>query len=288
MVTHWTSPPKRLVLLLLFFCFPASARGVEFIVTPASLVQGEPAMITLKDVSVSDIRTASFDGKRAALFLYRGKPTAIVGIDISASSGKHRFSVTLADGRTLQEAITVTPRRKLTAPFTIPEKLGGNTKAAQDALVKTLVKENAAFAMVNATPLPFWSETFDFPVASPVVTDAFGYLRETGHYSIPHKGTDFHADIGTPIYAINAGVVRLVRAFTVYGKTIAIDHGGGVVSLSLHLSKIAVKEGQKVKKGELIGFSGESGYALSPHLHLSVRVGGVSVDPMKFFTLFRQ
>ena len=87
--------------------------------------------------------------------------------------------------------------------------------------------------------------------------------------------------------AMNAGVVSLAREFRVYGKTIVIDHGLGLQSIYMHLSNFKVKAGQQVKKGEPIGLSGSTGYALEPHLHVSVHIGGVSVDPVEFLGLFK-
>ena len=85
---------------------------------------------------------------------------------------------------------------------------------------------------------------------------------------------------------MNRGVVRLAKTFRNYGKTIVVDHGLGVMTFSMHLSKIYVGAGELVKKGQLIGLSGETGYAAKPHLHLTVRIGGISVDPVVFLDFF--
>ena len=84
---------------------------------------------------------------------------------------------------------------------------------------------------------------------------------------------------------MNSGIVRIAHRYSDYGGTIVIDHGQGVQTFYMHMSKLKVKPGQKVKRGQLIGLSGDTGYALGPHLHLTVRVHDVSVDPQLFMDL---
>ena len=87
--------------------------------------------------------------------------------------------------------------------------------------------------------------------------------------------------------AINGGIVRKAYFDSVFGKSVVVDHGQGIFSLYLHLNEIRVKEGDQIKKGHLIGTVGQTGYAISPHLHLSVKISGVSVDPLKFVSSFK-
>jgi murein DD-endopeptidase MepM/ murein hydrolase activator NlpD len=136
-----------------------------------------------------------------------------------------------------------------------------------------------------------WKSSFSYPLIATTskgltVTDPYGYNRKTGENTITHKGTDFRALKGTPVYAINRGVVRTAKLYTVYGNTVVVDHGLGLTSLYMHMSRILVVPGQLVEKGMLIGYSGDTGYAEAPHLHISIKIDNVSVDPMKFFELF--
>ena len=95
-------------------------------------------------------------------------------------------------------------------------------------------------------------------------------------------GVDLEADIGTPIYAINGGIVRLSQELTNYGKTIVIDHGSGIFSLYLHIDEFKISEGKEVKRGDIIALSGNTGYSIAPHLHFGVKINGASVDPLRF------
>ena len=275
-----------LICFALLCAFPTLAFGAFLSVIPETPVQRYLVMVILKVSDIPSIKSLTFAGKKVGMFLYQSEPTVLIPVDLGARAGKYQLIATLFGGQTLQKTVTVIPRPQRTALLGIPDKLGGNTKVAQTNLVTVLARENAVLSKIKATLPPWWGSPFLFPLGQPEVIDAYGYSRSTGSYLISHKGTDFRADAGTPVLAVNNGVVGLVREFTIYGKTVGIDHGGGVASLSMHLSQINVTEGQKVTRGQTIGLSGDSGYALGPHLHLSIRIGGISIDPMTFFSLF--
>jgi murein DD-endopeptidase MepM/ murein hydrolase activator NlpD len=95
---------------------------------------------------------------------------------------------------------------------------------------------------------------------------------------------DFSAPTGTPIYATSDGkVIRIDGRAAGYGKHIRIDHGFGYVTLYAHLSKYNVRRGQEVKRGDVIGFVGNTGRSVAPHLHYEIRKDGVAVNPINFY-----
>lgn len=99
-----------------------------------------------------------------------------------------------------------------------------------------------------------------------------------------HSGLDFTADRGTEVYATGDGVVEVVESKRWgYGKSIVINHGFGYKTLYAHLSKFEVKQGQKIKRGELIGLIGSTGKSTGPHLHYEVIKGGQKVNPIGYF-----
>ncbi|BFP41757.1 M23 family metallopeptidase [Flavobacteriaceae bacterium GF1] len=109
-------------------------------------------------------------------------------------------------------------------------------------------------------------------------TDPFTKARKM------HKGMDFTAPRGTPIFASGDGkVVRADNRSSGYGKHIRIDHGYGYLSLYAHLSKYNVSRGQKVKRGDLIGFVGNTGRSEAPHLHYEVWKDGEKINPINFY-----
>ncbi|MFB1039649.1 MAG: peptidoglycan DD-metalloendopeptidase family protein [Polaribacter sp.] len=98
-----------------------------------------------------------------------------------------------------------------------------------------------------------------------------------------HKGMDFTAPMGTPIYASGNGkVIRSSRSAT-YGKVVYIDHGYGYRTIYAHMSKIKAKRGQNVKRGDLIGYVGNTGRSVSAHLHYEVHKNGKALDPINFY-----
>ena len=172
------------------------------------------------------------------------------------------------------------------APLGIPEKLGGDTPEAERELINTLVEEGKLISAVPTEDEKLWEGEFRLPIDEPItITDTYGYSRLTGASSISHKGTDFRAAVGTPVYAMNFGKIVFNRFLRNYGNTIIIDHGLGLHTIYMHLSEIGVPLGADVDKGEEIGKTGDTGYVLGPHLHLSIRIGGISIDPEIFMEI---
>jgi murein DD-endopeptidase MepM/ murein hydrolase activator NlpD len=99
-----------------------------------------------------------------------------------------------------------------------------------------------------------------------------------------HKGMDFTSARGVPVYATGNGIVkRADGSASGFGKHIRIDHGFGYLTLYAHLSKYNVRKGQRVKRGDLIGFVGSTGRSQAPHLHYEVHKNGVAINPINFY-----
>jgi murein DD-endopeptidase MepM/ murein hydrolase activator NlpD len=99
-----------------------------------------------------------------------------------------------------------------------------------------------------------------------------------------HYGVDFSASIGTEIYATGNGkVIEVDNSMRGYGRTIVIDHGYSYQTQYSHLSRFAVQPGQEVKRGQVIGYVGNTGKSSAPHLHYEVRKNGVPVNPIFYF-----
>jgi murein DD-endopeptidase MepM/ murein hydrolase activator NlpD len=130
-----------------------------------------------------------------------------------------------------------------------------------------------------------WKGKF-IPPLSTSISSPFGVIRviNQGEDS-RHRGVDYRGSKGKPIRAINTGIVVLSEELFYGGNTVMINHGGGVYSIYMHLSEFRVKEGDRIKKSDVIGLVGATGRATGPHLHLSVRVRGKSVNPESLFSL---
>ncbi|MEN9341767.1 MAG: hypothetical protein RIQ54_23, partial [Candidatus Parcubacteria bacterium] len=251
-----------------FFLTPLwclSASDISFI-PASSVVQGDPVLILLS-APPSLVSQVVIQDNRVAFFPYQEHTAVLYGVDIHAPIGIRTVRVTFTDHTVATSTFSIIARDRYQAPLPIPDSLGGNTPDNDSRVVSLLARENAILSRLKTGAKKFWTEPFRYPLASVFVVDPYGYDRTTGRYAIVHKGTDFRASVGTPVFAPNRGVVRVARSFTVYGKTVVIDHGLGVQTFLMHLSRISVVPGQLVRAGQRIGLSGESGYATGPHLH---------------------
>jgi murein DD-endopeptidase MepM/ murein hydrolase activator NlpD len=148
-------------------------------------------------------------------------------------------------------------------------------------------EDQAEKKKVFATTLPEiqWSGRFE-PPAEAEVSGVFGSARVfNGVKKSQHTGLDFRVTTGTPIVATNSGTVILARPLYFEGNCVMIDHGQGLLTMYLHLSEFKVKEGDAVKKGQLLGLSGGTGRATAPHLHFAVRWRGEYLDPQTLLEL---
>ncbi len=97
-----------------------------------------------------------------------------------------------------------------------------------------------------------------------------------------HNGVDLAAPTGTPVYATADGIVGKAQWFSSYGLYIRIDHGADLETRYAHMSKLAVAAGERVRKGDVIGYVGSTGRSTGPHLHYEVRIDGVAVNPIPY------
>ncbi|MCS6963476.1 LysM peptidoglycan-binding domain-containing M23 family metallopeptidase [Thermoflexus sp.] len=150
-----------------------------------------------------------------------------------------------------------------------------------------LIREEREKVLAVCTPFEperRWSGPFRYPVENPQVTSAFGTRRSYngGPYSSYHEGLDLRGTPGTPVYAPADGIVVLAESLTVRGNAVILRHGWGVCSGYWHLSAVAVQPGQSVRKGDLLGYVGNTGLSTGAHLHWEIRVRGIPVDPRQW------
>jgi len=147
----------------------------------------------------------------------------------------------------------------------------GTYRTKEDVTYKKGVSVNAS------------SSRFGMPLRHMRITSSFSYRRwhPILHIYRPHHGIDCGAKMGTPLLAINAGKVSYSGHSRGYGNVVKIKYAGGYESLYAHQSKRAVKVGQIVQKGQIIGYVGSTGQSTGPHLHFGLMKNGRWVDPMK-------
>ncbi len=140
----------------------------------------------------------------------------------------------------------------------------------------------------TVSPKSYISSEFIAPLQSKI-TSSFGKARVyNGTLKGYHSGTDYRAKVGERVKTANDGVVVLVKNRFYSGGSIIVDHGQGIYTCYFHLSRFHVKEGERVKKGQVIGLSGKSGRVTGPHLHFAARVNGVQVDPLQLMALMNE
>lgn len=191
----------------------------------------------------------------------------------------------LHDGarRELSRAVTILPGHYRTGTLMVAPRF---VEPPPDAIVEIKAEIELKDKVFTASaPEPLWSGDFRPPVAAEP-TASFGTRRIfNGTLASVHKGMDFRARMGTPVHASNSGVVVLARKLYFEGNCVAIDHGLGLYTISMHLSRIDVHEGERVAKGQLLGLSGATGRVTGPHLHWAVRWQNAYLDPAKLLKL---
>jgi murein DD-endopeptidase MepM/ murein hydrolase activator NlpD len=209
------------------------------------------------------------------------------GVGVDADAGRSRLTleaITASGGRfsythpvRIESALYRTAALSVAGQYTEPE---AETLARIEE-----EQEQKKEAFANITPYRLWLGNFEAPVYGRT-TGEFG-TRRTFNRKVQsiHQGLDFRAEIGTPVGAMNSGVVILAREMFYEGGFVVIDHGQGLATLYMHLSEIKVREGDSVDKLQIIGLSGGTGRTTAPHLHIGVRWQGVYLDPAVLLTL---
>ena len=261
----------------------------QVILTPASVQAGSPQLIRVDVASDSGKVDGEWLGRRLQFFRSRDGHSwfALAGVDVEQPAGPSLLSLhlALASGRTfdISRSVPILPAHYRTTSLTVPPRF---VEPGPEALKQIAAeKQLKAQVFAESAAQPLWLGSFRAPVrAAP--TDSFGTRRLfNGELASIHKGMDFRARPGTPVRASNAGIVVLARPLYYEGNCVILDHGLGLYTISMHLSRFNVQEGQHVAKGQLLGLSGATGRATGPHLHWAVRWQGAYLDPAKMLRL---
>jgi murein DD-endopeptidase MepM/ murein hydrolase activator NlpD len=210
-----------------------------------------------------------------------GAWSGLIGIDVETASGTYpvQISAESADAQplTATQPLVVTARRFPTRRLTVAPVYVEPPAAEVERIAADTARLDALFKTTTGQSLP---GRFKAPIAAAPQPTFGARSIFNGQPRSPHAGTDFRAPTGTPIVAPAAGVIVLTDDLFFTGRTVAIDHGLGLISVLAHMSKIAVRVGDVVKPGDVVGSVGATGRATGPHLHWSVRLNGARVDPM--------
>lgn len=256
----------------------ASAAGAQqCTVKPASIPLGQTIRLRCELPAV----TARLNTRTVRLFKQEtGDWQGLMPVAVADIPGTYPIEFIAADGTTLA-SVSLTIRKTIFPSQNVVlapqiEALHSTTEEMQ-----TLTTSRDSVSDVK-----YWKDPLAPPlpgcVISPFGVKRFHNGKPTGEF---HAGIDQRAAEGTPIRAVAAGVVKIVQPFNVLGGTVAIDHGQGLETMYLHMSKLNVELGAHVNKGDVIGYVGATGRANGPHLHWVVYVNGAPQNPQQWVTL---
>jgi len=269
------------ILTLTLLCslplsWPAFAVPVDAL--PDSLaVPGGVAVLPTGMQAVS----ARYRDSRVLLAQFDGLQYAVIGIPLSARPGTHALELRDEAGGNSTLNFTVTDKQYVEQRLTITNERQVNPNN------EDMVRINQESAEMNAA-FSRWDESLQ-PVlrmrapTEGVRSSSFGLRRFFNDQPrAPHSGMDIAAPEGTPIVAPAPGVIVATGHYFFNGNTIILDHGHGLISLYCHMNTIDVAVGDRVETGQQIGAVGQTGRVTGPHLHWSINLNNVRVDPALF------
>ena len=274
--------------LLTLACLPSLSQQQSSITwTPEDLANGSPCLFAVRVPKASAV-TGEWQGHKLSFFRTQNSRYALAGIDIEVAPGSYPLTIEITSSggatQTLRRDITISAAPYKEVPLTVPEKFVQPDAEAQRIIAANKIVKDKVFA--SSAPETLLTGRFTPPLRVAPLTDSFGTRRVfNGKLASVHRGLDYHAKPGTPVAAANSGRVVLARPLYYEGNCVIIDHGLGLMTLYMHLSKFKVAEGALVKRGQIIALSGGTGRATGPHLHLGVRWQGAYLDAAKLFAL---
>ena len=248
--------------------------------------------------AATDFLRSLFDAQHRSVARYRSLQASI--------DGERRSLGELRDQATAQRDLVASRREELLAARGQRDGLRAQAQSEEakqkalladvkdqvkkfEAEIASLKKESDAIAAllrarqrVAAGVVPSGKGVLAVPVPGSI-TSGFGpRLHPLFETTRMHTGLDLSGSTGTPVKAADAGTVAVAGTRGGYGTTVIVDHNNGLATLYAHLSRLAVSEGAKVARGQVVGYVGSTGYTTGPHPHFEVRSNGNPVDPMRY------
>ena len=254
---------------------------------PARLVNGSPVLFRVTTPAPVRALSGKWLGHEIAFSSDAGRKSwfALAGVGLETKPGAYPLELhgetssgpSAGQAISFEKKIRVQRQRYPRVALQVPDRY--TAPSAENLEQIETDKKTKAEIFKIISPDREWNGSFAAPVHAGI-SDVFGVERVfNGSVESTHQGLDFRVSSGTPVAAVNRGRVILARPLFFEGNCVVIDHGQGLLTLYLHLSKFSVKEGDEVDKGQPIGLSGATGRATGPHLHLAVRWQGVYLNP---------
>ena len=276
---------RKILILAAVLCLPyivhAQEKAIqpEIILEPAKPGPGDLLVVTIKNAA-SPVE-GTFNKKKIYFNPSKDSLKAIVAVDYFTEPGKYDLEI-LLNQFVLKQVVEVVKKEYEVQQLTLPKKMV-ELSPKDEARAERDQRKMAAI-WPNETSRS-WTGDFVNPLEGEIITP-FGVRRIINNIpKSPHTGVDVKGEKGDKIVAPNDAVVALVDKQFFAGTALVLNHGQGIYTMFFHLSKVLVKQGQSVKKGEVIALVGATGRATGPHLHWGVRVQGARVDPLELIHL---
>lgn len=234
-------------------------------------------------VSGEDVRAVKgyFRDQEISFFAEQGSFAALFGVDLEERPGPLGIAIQGRgpSGEKNEKRIILRVRKKRFSQekISVPAVFDRVDEATSRRIEQEQERLSRLWAI--STPQRLWEGDFLAPVAGEI-TSPFGLRRiVNGSPRSPHGGVDLKAPLGAEVFAANHGRVVLREELFFSGKSIVLDHGGGLYTMYFHLDDFRVEKDSQVRKGELVGWAGMTGRVTGPHLHWGARLNGARVDP---------
>jgi murein DD-endopeptidase MepM/ murein hydrolase activator NlpD len=274
--------------LLTGFCGAMASPQSHIHLSSNSIGQGDLCLIRVR-VEGGDPPVVLWMGNKVFLVANAQKTEwyGYLVADLTAKPGHYRVLVRMpGSGKEKQVELEISKKNYGVRRLTLPK----NMVDLDSQTLQRVKKESKRMkGLWEATPSPpLWRGPFIRPVPGKVV-GTFGQRSIiNGQPRSPHSGVDLKSERGAPVMAVNRGLVVLTGDHFFTGLTVVIDHGGGILSMYFHLDRIAVQQGERVKKGHIIGLVGSTGRVTGPHLHWGMRINGDRIDPLRLVALSQE
>lgn len=257
------------------------------------VMNGSIVLVTVQVPPGSDeksVPSAKFEEIDLPFYLIGPKESgtyqAVLGIPFDHEPGTAKVVVTQGSNQALELPLEVVDGKYPSERLKVSKKMVNPPKSVAERIQREQSEVGAIYDRV--TQEKFWNGPFQLPINSSI-TSVFGtkriYNKKLKNF---HGGVDLRAAVGTPIRAPSSGVVVLAKDLYYTGNTVILDHGYGVITIYAHMSRLDVKEGEKIQANTVLGLSGKTGRVNGPHLHWQAVIHHKKINPIELTTVLKQ